>query len=207
MTKSKYRYRKCPTCERKIRAEVERKTPKEWRDLLFSDGRPDIREAQFFNDDGTPAKDTGVLWAAHLENGNQNKIEKEQFPDVVANMLSGYSMAWLANDRNAKFRDKYGPIGLVVAAYNGWELEPHFEPFPWATKRNKLRTVVAFLQMMKYDKSVGIVNVYSLDEHKDFFKRISKYGVLKFAGTVPDGDYRGDRHIFYIRGRSNERHW
>lgn len=206
MTKSKYRYWKCPSCERKIRTPVQKKSPKEWRDLLFRDGKPDIREAQFFNEDGTPAKDTGVLWAAYLEGGNPQKIEKEDFPDAVAKMLSGYSMAWLAHDRNGKFRDKYGPIGLVVAAYNGWELEPHFEPFPWATKQNKLRTVVAFLQMMKYDKGVGIVNVYALDAHKEFFKRISKYGVLKFAGTIPDGDYRGDRHIFYIRGRSNERH-
>lgn len=203
MTKSKYKYWKCPSCERKVRAEISDKQPKEWRDQLFRGGKPHIREAEFFNPDGTPAKDMGVLWASYQAGDFEGlETDKEHFPEAMVRLLSGYTAAWMINDRNERFKDKYGPVGVMVAAYNGWELEPHWNPFPWATARNNLRAVVSFLQMMKYDKRVGIVNVYSLDEHKEFFKRLSKYGVLKFAGSVPDGDHRGDRHIFYARGRA-----
>ena len=51
-----------------------------------------------------------------------------------------------------------------------------------------------------------LVNVHSLKDSKRLFNHVSKYGVLKYAAKIPDGDYRGDRYMYYIRGRKDGNH-
>lgn len=176
-------------------------TPKERRDRLFKSSRPNVRELDFSN-----AKDMAVLWEAYKRDTFSSmlpdEMEKPEFINAMMQVLSGYNAGWMIEDKTPAFKDEAAPVGIMVAAANDWEMEPHFEPFPWATSRNRLRAVTAFLQKMRYDKDVGIVNVHALNKDKRFFKHIAKnYGVLNYLGRIPHGDARGDRHIFYVRGR------
>lgn len=181
-------------------------TPKEHRDLLFKTGRPYIRPIELIRDDAV-GKDMGVLWGAYKRDSFEDmpELAQAEFADFMLDLAANYTMGWIIEDKNSQFKDGFGPIGMVMAVYNGWELEPHFEPFSWASPRNILRATVSFFQMMRYDKSIGIVNVYSLNRDKRFFKHVTHYGVLRYLGCIPHGDVRGDRHIFFVRGRGNER--
>lgn len=176
--------------------------PKERRDRLFKTSRPNIREMSLIDEKGY-TQDMSILWGAYKKGTfDLPEASQEEFAELMLKEVQPYEKKWIIEDNN-KFCGGYGAIGMMCAVYNGWELEPHFEPFSWATPRNTLRAVVSFLQMMRYDKGVGIVNVYSLKDSKDFFSHIERYGVLKYAAKIPDGDARGDRYVFYIRGRKS----
>lgn len=180
--------------------------PKERRDRLFKTSRPNIREMELFGESGF-GKDMGILWAAYQRGtfGDNLDVSQEDFARTLVNEVDQYQKRWMIEDKNSQFAEGEGPIGMMAAVYNGWELEPHFDAFEWATPRNILRAIVSFLQMMRYDRSVGVVNVYTLNKDKNFFKHVTEYGVLRYLGKIPDGDERGDRHIFYTRGRKDGR--
>lgn len=175
--------------------------PKELRDRLFKTSRPNIREMALVDQQGY-TRDMGVLWGAYQQGSFGEATEsQEDFAAHVMTEINEHQKKWMIEDSNSKFGDGYGPVGMVYAQYNGWELEPKLEIFQWASPRNVLRAAVSFFQMMRYDKSVGIVNVHSLKKDKNLFSHVSKYGVLKYAAKIPDGDERGDKYIYYIRGR------
>jgi len=175
--------------------------PKERRDRLFKASRPNIREMSLVDQQGY-TRDMAILWGAYKQGSfNIPETSQEGFADVMTKTMEGFSRKWIVEDKNSQFKDGYGPVGLMYATYNGWELQPHFEPFSWASTRNRLRSMVSFLQMMRYDKSVGIVNIHSLKDGRNFYNHVQKYGVLKYAAKIPDGDERGDKYIYYIRGR------
>ena len=177
--------------------------PKERRDRLFKTSRPNIREMSLIDEQGY-TKDMGILWGAYKQGSfDLPEVTQEEFATNMLNETTPYSKKWLIEDKNSQFGGGYGPVGMVCAFYNGWELEPHLEVFSWATKRNILRVAVSFFQMMRYDKEVGIVNVHSLKDTTGFFNHVEKYGVLKFAAKIPDGDKRGDKYVYYIRGRKS----
>lgn len=180
--------------------------PKERRDRLFKTSRPYIRPIEVVNGHGI-GKDMGVLWAAYERDSfDMPEVSKEDFAEYMTEVAATYQKRWMIEDNNANFADGKGPIGMMMAVYNGWELEPHFEAFSWATPRNILRAVVGFLQMMRYDKDIGIVNVHSLKQDKKFYKHVTQYGVLRYLDMIPDGDIRGDRYFFYVRGRKDGQH-
>ena len=176
---------------------------KEKRDRLFRVSRPHIRPLELLNGE-TYGKDMAILWAAY-KLGSFDQIEsgldQKEFANFIISIANGYNIGWIIEDKNKQFKEEYGPIGLVLSVYNGWELEPHFEKFQWASSRNILKAFVSFFQMMRYDKTVGIVNVYSLRESKNLFDHICKYGVLRYAAKIPKGDIRGDRYIYYTHGK------
>ncbi len=178
--------------------------PKERRDRLFKVSRPNIREMSLIDQQGY-TKDMRVLWGSYSRKSDGDKISQEDFAEQVISEYERYDRKWIIEDSNS-FCGGYGPIGLVFANHDGWELEPQFMPFEWATDRNILRAAVSFLQMMRYDKDVGIVSVNALSESKQFFNHISKYGVLKYAAKIPAGDILGDKYMYYIRGRKDGDH-
>ena len=178
--------------------------PKEKRDRLFKSSRPHVRPLQLFEDG--KGKDIGILWAAYKAGSFDipqmpQDLDRDQFIDFMLDVISRYSKGWIVEDKNREFKEGYGAVGFILAADNGWELEPHFEKFSWASARNVLRTFVSFLQMMRYSKEIGIVNLYTLETHKNLFDHVSEYGVLRYVGKMPHGDIRGDRYIYYTRGK------
>lgn len=173
--------------------------PKQARDRLFKTGKPEIRPVE--------ESDLAVLWAAYkLSEGEDSlkalgEMDQEQFTDKIIQYISSKYAAWMIEDNNYKYKDGYGPVGLMVASYNGWEMEPHFMPFPWATPRNRMKSIVGFMMMARYEKGVGVLNVYTGEEGRDFFSRVGKkYGVMYFVGKVPRGMYGDDKYYFYGRG-------
>jgi len=181
--------------------------PKQKRDRLFKRGKPYIRPISIMLDDGY-GKDMAILWASYKEKSfpvMSDDLSQEEFAEFILNITNDYNKGWIIEDKNSKFKDGYGPIGMMVAVYNGYELEPHYEPFSWSTSRNTLGAIVSFLQMMRYDKTVGIVNVYSLNENKSFFDKVTEYDVLKYATCIPKADMGKDRYIYYIHGAGSKK--
>jgi len=175
--------------------------PKERRDRLFKTSRPNIREMELVNQQRY-TKDMSILWGAYKRGSfDLPDISQEDFAEVMIGATGPYQKKWMIEDSNSKFSDGYGPIGMVCAAYDGWELTPSLEMFSWASPRNALRAAVSFFQMMRYDKGVGIVSINSLKDEKNFYNHVSRYGVLKYIAKIPNGDERGDRYMYYIRGR------
>lgn len=177
---------------------------KEKRDRLFRVNRPRLRPIELF-DGQTFGKDMGVMWAAYKLGTFDDRIEpglsQIEFANLMVNIASEYTDSWLVEDKNPKYKNEYGPVGWFAAVYNGWEIEPHFEKFSWATSRNILRSVVSFLQMMRYDKRVAVVSVYSRKRDKKFFDHVTGYGVLRYAGKIPRGEVDSDRYIYYTNGK------
>lgn len=178
--------------------------PKELRDRLFKDSRPNIRPLEIIDETGK-LKDMGILWAAYKAGsfkGFQKDMEKDIFTQEILNLVGSYNVGWLIEDKNNSFKDNYGAIGLILALSNDWEVEPYFLSFNWASLRNEIRGYVSYFQMMRYDKNVGIVNLKVVDEvYTRFLKKLQKYGVINYTGVIPKGDINGDRHIFYVRGK------
>lgn len=179
--------------------------PKDARARLFRDSRPNIRPVNLVKDDGTMGSDMGVLWAAYRKGSFEyaKDMSQEEFTEYTIDYFSRFDYAWIAEDRNYQFPSGYGPVGLFVAKFNGWAMEPHFSPFAWATARNKMRVIVAYLQMTRYEKDVGVVNVYTNEKDFRFFRHLGKkYGVIYYIGKFPRGDFGEDRYMFYGRGGS-----
>ena len=177
--------------------------PKTARDRLFRNGKPEIRPLA--------EKDLGVLWAAYKLGGLDKRagldilgdMEQEEFTGKILEILAQNYAAWIIEDINYKFASKHGPVGLVVAKFNGWTMEPHYLPFPWSTPRNRLKAVVGFMMKARYEKGIGVLDVFSQDNDVDFFKHVSKqYGVIYYVGKVPRGDYGHNKYYFYGRGGS-----
>lgn len=178
--------------------------PKDARERLFKHSKPHIRPISILREDGNFGNDMGVLWAAYLKGSFKDlgELNQEDFTEKAIEFLKRFDFAWMCEDKNAKFSNGVGPVGLIVGRFNGWSLEPHWTPFSWATARNRLRTAVSFFQMARYEKGVGVLNVYSNEENLGFFNRLKKnYGVIYYIGKFPRGDYGEDRYIFYARGK------
>ena len=169
-------------------------TPKERRDRLFKDRKPIIR---YFD-----AEDWKWMYGAYRypdPPGGQEDFEA--FRNDAMQQLAQYTYAFIAEDRNQRFKGKYGPVGIIPAMYNGWTLEPHVQWFPWATTMNKIRSSVAFMMFARYSPDIGITEIRSLKEHADFFKGLKDYAPIYFIRKIPYGDIRGDSYLFYIRGK------
>lgn len=176
--------------------------PKQKRDRLFKSSRPNVRPLELF-DEHNKSKDIAILWAAYKRDSfpSMPELNQDEFAKYILDLASSYNAGWMIEDKNKQYNDGYGAIAFIFAASNGWEIEPHVEVFSWATPRNVLRGAVSYLQMMRYSKDVGIVNIYSLLKTKSLFDQLLKYGVARYIGRVPHGDLRGDRYIYYTRGK------
>jgi hypothetical protein len=167
------------------------------RERLFKHGRPHIRPLE------VEGRDLGILWAAYRKGCMEElgELTQDEFSDRIINILGKYYSAWMIEDKNHNFDKGEGAVGMMVAKFNGWAMEPHFLPFPWASGKNRIKSVVSFMQMARYQKGVGVLNVYSLEEDMDFFKHLGKkYGVMYYVGRIPRGDLGKDRYVFYGRG-------
>ena len=146
----------------------------------------------------------GVLWAAY-KRGALDYIGKDlsqsEFTEIIYEIISRNQGAWIIEDKNNQYKEKYGPVGLVVAKFDGWAMEPHFLPFPWATPRSRLKSAVSFLMKVRYEKEIGVLNIYSRENDREFFDHLRKqYGVTYYVGKIPRGDYGHDKYQYYGRG-------
>jgi hypothetical protein len=166
------------------------------RDLLFRKSRPHIREFQLYDGDKY-SKDTGLLWAAHKQKPFKNmppNVNKEDFIKLL------YAV-FIVDDYNKSYSSGYGPIAVISGYSDSWRFVPEVEVFSWATPRNILRASVAFFQMMRYSKDIGVCIVFSLKSSRNLLNRCCEYGVLFPCGRIPFGDPTGDQLVYSIKGK------
>lgn len=175
-------------------------TPKEKRDLLFKGGRPVFRSLETMDGDQYH-KDIAICWLAHKKTPfySISSDDQDGFASELVNLANNCEVL-VAEDRNTHYSSGSGPTGVVWIISDGWKVEPHCVFFPWATTRNKLRAVVAFLQMARYRK-IGACVIYALEDSKALFDTVVKYGVLRHVGKIPGGDPRGDEYMYSVRGK------
>ena len=135
-------------------------TPKERRDLIFKKSRPDIRKFEVM-DGEKYSKDVGILWAAYQAKSFPlpEDMTQEEFMVEIDKTMNGFQRVWVIDDDTKTYASGRGPIGLVGANSAGLIVEPRFMFFKWATCRNILKSVVAFLSMIKGSVKTGIVLV------------------------------------------------
>jgi hypothetical protein len=173
---------------------------KDKRDRLFRKSKPHIRTFV--------AEDLWVLWAAYdLDSfkGLKKGLTKDEFFKLVEMIASRHSSCIVVEDECKWFKSGRGPICFVTIANNGWRIEPHVDFFRWATPRVMLRAYVAFFQMVRYSKEVGVCVVRSLANTVPLFERMRTYGLLFPVGRIPDGDARGDEYLYQVRGKKHGR--
>ena len=180
------------------------KNHKELRNTLFKKDRPHIRPLQVVDESGY-SKDIRIIWVAH-KNKPIPFLSDVKTQDEFVTMMLDYSKRlpfYVVEDRNSEFKTT-GLVALIAAKEDGWRVEPHIEFFPWATKRNVLRTCISFFQMVRYSRKIGVCVVRSLKEGANLFDKCVNYfppNVFHRVGKIPMGDTRGDEFLYSIRGR------
>ncbi len=129
-------------------------------------------------------------------------MDQAEFTDYFIEYVRQYYFAWIVEDKNYNFPDNYGPVGIIVARFNGWDMDPVFIPFQWITPKNTLKMIVGFFQMARYEKGIGILNMSSDECRLGFLKKVSKrYNVFYYVGKIPRGNRGDDKYMFYGRGK------
>ncbi len=176
--------------------------PKFKRDRLFKKSRPFIRPLQVFEGE-MPSKDVGLLWVAYQKGSIPlpKDIVKEEFITALVAAFGIFNSILVVEDDNRKFKDGRGIIGLILSKTNGWKLEPKAIYFDWATKKNILRSAVAYMQWARYSKDAGVCEVRTINPVLP--KHMIDYGVIRFVGKMPGGNPAGDEYIYSIRCRKD----
>ena len=165
------------------------------RDRLFRRSRPLVRKYD--------VKDAGFLWAAYMAGSFDIEagLTQELFLLEIAKKFGGFNLLWMIEDDSRHFKSGRGQIAIVGIETDGWEFRPFAKFFIWATPRNVLRACVAFFQMIRHQKDVGVCLLEVLRKDMGLLKRMEKYGVLYLRGRIPCGHPKGDLWIFSIDGK------
>jgi len=164
-----------------------------YRERLFRLSKPTIRKAE-------PGDE---VWIRVNQKVLGIEMADEDFKTLMQNTFSQYDEVLIIEDTNHRFGTEFGPIGIIAAITKGSVYEPHAEWFAWASPRNILRGMVAYLQKSRY-RPLGVLIVHCLSDSVVFFRRLKSYVPLNYVGKIPDGDPagRGADYIFYQRCRT-----
>ncbi len=119
----------------------------------------------------------GWLWAAYKARSFQmpDTLSQSEFTEQMQTALNGPTH-YIVEDRNAKFKEKYGPVGLIAVVSEGDKIEPAVAVFKWATPRNILRGFVSFFAWIKSTQhGECLVTVSAKDK---LMKKCVDYGVI-----------------------------
>lgn len=116
-------------------------------------------------------------------------LDYDAFGAEFINIVSGGEFyIGIAPNRASKEHTEIPVCLISVTRWHGTLGEPHVFWFPWATKRNKVETVLKFLTEMRRDMTLAI---FVREEFVPFFDRMKEYGVIKHNCKVfkfwPDG--------------------
>lgn len=174
---------------------------RERRERLYRGTNPRVRAFDF-------ARDAWVLWAAYDLGSfpalkGAFKTPQELF-EYFAYVARGKSQMLVVDEDHKYFREKRGPVCLISIENYGWRIEPHFDFFYWASKRNRLAAAVNFLQMTRYSKDVGVCVVRVPERDVGFCKHLYKYDLLRPYGEIPNAGPLGREYLFGVTGRKAE---
>ena len=174
-------------------------TPKERRELIFKKSRPEIRKFEVM-DGEKYSKDVGILWAAYQAKSFQlpEGMTQEEFVVEIGKTVSGFQNLWVIDDDTKTYPSGRGAIGLVGANASGLIVEPRFMFFKWATCKNVLRAMVAFLSKVKGSLKTGIILIRTDKEKQSIADHMKKYDLMFFVGKSAENEY-----LYSGRGRGS----
>lgn len=115
----------------------------------------------------------------------------------------GYELH-VVEDANPHFRAGRGIVALVMVKYDGWSIEPELLKFPWATRFNVVRGLVAFLLEMKRSREIGVCVIRVRDSSKKILDRITELKLLFRCGYIPNGYHDGAMWLFNVAGKKQK---
>lgn len=133
-------------------------TPKRRREVLFKDSRPNVRKLVVRNEEGF-TKDAAVLWAAYKA-GSFNlppELPQERFAEASELMVRQFDEMFIIDDTSAGYKAKWGPVAAVGVKKENYMMALTAQPFKWATPKNVLRCVVAFLWYKSRATDAGVL--------------------------------------------------
>jgi hypothetical protein len=95
---------------------------------------------------------------------------------------------------------------MVSVDNYGWRVEPQFDFFFWATRRMRLRAAVAFFQMVRHAKEVGVC-VFRRVERRTRRSAITCGTTICCcpAGRCRTAGLTVTTSLYYIKGRKGEK--
>lgn len=167
--------------------------PQKLRERLFRRGKPAFRQAT--------TDDMRWLWASYKL--NDGSADQESFSAEITEQISQYQRAYMAEDENSHFETGRGPVGIITVHYDGWSVKPEMSFFPWATARNKLKSIVGFLMNQRFESDVGSIEIRTGEDGRDFCKRLRNYLPIRVGGKIAGGRPAGADYIYYVRGKKH----
>jgi hypothetical protein len=145
-------------------------------------------------DENGYGRDIGILWAAYKAGSfDMPEMGQDEFANAVMDYLSGFDSVWVVEDKTKQFAAGRGPVAAVCVAVDGAVIQPKAHVFKWASKKNILRGVVAFLQMIRYSKDVGACVIFD-SQRNAMLDRMKRYGL--FLWHIGNG-------VYCLAGRKN----
>lgn len=174
---------------------------KEKRDRLFKKGRPHFRKADLLNLDGSYGPDMGLLWSAYKAGSFKapEDLTQEQFAQWIVNTAKRFTTLWIGEDESKAFRTGKGAVGVVGALQEGLLVSIEWSALKWATKKNILRSSVAFLHMVTKSRGTGICAVKGTKEAVPLLDHLKEYGLLYYIGKT-----NPDEYLYSVRGRGSD---
>ena len=174
-------------------------TPKERKDLIFRKSRPEIRKFALMDGEHY-SKDVGILWAAYQAKSFalREGMTQEEFMVEIDATMHGFQNIWIIDDDTKTYTSGRGPIGLVGANASGLIVEPRFMFFKWATCKNVLKAMVAFLSKVKGSLKTGIILIRTDKERQVIADHMKKYDLMFFVGKSAENEY-----LYSGRGRGS----
>mgnify|MGYP003350300804 CR=1 FL=1 len=90
-----------------------------------------------------------------------------------------------------------GPVALATSNSADMVVNLQGCAFKWATRKNVLRCSVAFVQLHRYSKSVGVCMVKCTKEAFMLMRRLEKYCHAHYVGKVSKNE-----HLYTFIGRA-----
>ena len=143
----------------------------------------------------------GILWAAYKAGSFTDlpaDMAQEQFAEAIEALERQFDHVYLIDDFHSAYKAERGPVALACTKSEDLAVSAEGVPFAWASKRNKLRSAAAFLQMHKHMKTTGILFVKGRADAVPMMRHLHKYDLLHYVGKPRAGEF-----LFSMRGRGS----
>lgn len=176
-------------------------SPKEKRALLFKKTRPHFRKADLLNLDGSYGEDMKILWAAYKAGSFKapKDMDSNQFAEWILIQARAFQTLWIGEDESKAFKAGRGAVAVVGMNAQGMLITLEAQPFKWATRRNVLRSSVAFLHMITMSNKTGVVMVKGDDKTRALLDHLGDYKLLFYVGKTNPSEY-----LYSVRGRGSD---
>jgi len=124
----------------------------------------------------------------------ERPTERDAVLDLVGGILGLADRTWMLVAPTPKGKIPVGVIGeRSVDTPAGKWIEPHVTWFPWASPRNKVETILKYLQVRRFEVPMLIIANRKVEP---FFRRMKGFGVLAGPFRLP-----GDPSIHFWGSR------